>query len=104
MSLDISLSAVIETEVVSKNITHNLTGMWHEAGVYDALYNSEGKTAAEVLPVLEEGLKKMMAGPEHYKQFDSPNGWGTYKHAVPWLAELIIEFKQYPQGVIRVDK
>jgi hypothetical protein len=104
MSLDIYLSAVVELEVVSKNITHNLTPMWREAGVYYALYDSEGETAAEILPVLEKGLIKMLADPEKYKKLDSPNGWGTYEHAVPWLTELIAEFKKYPQGMISVSK
>jgi hypothetical protein len=104
VSLDISLSAVIETTVVSKNITHNLTRMWQEAGIYDALYNSKGKTAKEVLPTLEDGLKLMISDPERFKKFDSDNGWGLYKNALPWLAELVVEFKQYPDGVIDISK
>lgn len=104
MSLDISLVATVETEVVSRNITHNLSKMWWEAGIYDALYNSEGKTAKEILPILEEGLKKMIDSPRHFMQFDSPNGWGLYENAVPWLISLIAEFSKYPDGIIQVSK
>lgn len=104
MSLDIRLIAKIETIVVDKNITHNLSAMWKEAGIYDALYNSDGKIASSVLPILEEGLNQMISYPSRFKQFDSPNGWGTYKHAVRWLSELIVSFKEYPNGVIGVLK
>ncbi len=104
MSLDIGLTAMVETCVVSKNITHNLIGLWKNLGIYEALYLSEGKKAKEVLPILEQGLGKLLREPERYKQFDSPNGWGTYVQALPWLAELVEEFKKYPDGVIWISK
>lgn len=104
MSLDIRLMAVGETEVSGKNITHNLTDMWKALGIYDALYNSAGKTAKEVLPILEEGLQKMRKDPHEYKKYDSPNGWGLYENALPWLAELVADFAEYPDGVIDISK
>lgn len=104
MSLDIWLTAKVEATVVDKNITHNLGKMWEEAGIYDALYNSEGQTALSVLPILHEGLKRMISDPDKFKKFDSPNGWGMYKHALPWLSELIAGFEEHPEGVIWVSK
>lgn len=104
VSLDIWLTATVETEVVSRNITHNLNKMWIEAGVYKALYESEGKKAEEVLPILSEGLIKMINRPEHFKQFNSPNGWGTYDNAVKWLSDLVVEFQKYPDGIIGVSR
>lgn len=104
MSLSIFLTAKVDTDVVAKNITHNLTGMWKEAGVFDALYESEGKTAEEVLPELEAGLALMIQDPERFEKFNASNGWGTYKHAVPFLSELIAGFKKYPNGVIKVSR
>lgn len=100
MSLDIWLNTGDGTEAASKNITHNLSEMWREAGVYSALYDSEGKSAKDVLPTLEAGLKKMLAEPKRFEEYNSPNGWGLYKYAVPWLIELIAEFKKYPEGII----
>jgi hypothetical protein len=104
MSLDIWLTDTVETTVVDKNITHNLGRMWVEAGIHDVLYNSEGKTAQSVLPILHKGLRLMIAEPERFKKFDPPNGWGTYKHALPWLSDLINEFEEYPNGIIGVSK
>ena len=104
MSLDISLTATITTTVVDKNITHNLNRMWDEAGIYDALYNCEGQTALSVLPILEKGLSLMRSDPQRFVKFNSPNGWGTYKNALPWLEDLVKEFKKYPEGIIEVSK
>ena len=104
MGIDISVKAIVEAIVVDENITHNLTGMWTEAGIYDALYNSEGKRVSDVLPDLKAGLRKMVADPTHYQTFDSPNGWGTYKNAVPWLYHLITEMEEYPDGIIEISK
>ena len=104
MSLNIWLTAIVETEDVKKNITHNLKAMWIEAGVYEALYKSEGKRAKEVLPMLREGLAQMHNRPLYFKQFNSPNGWGTYDNAVKWLSDLVVEFQKYPEGIIEVSR
>lgn len=103
MSLDIWLTTEAEKSIIDKNITHNLCPMWKKAGVYDALYSSEGKTAKEVLPILEEGLNFMIAEPDRFRILNSRNSWGTYKQALPWLEELIAEFKKYPDGKIGIS-
>lgn len=104
MSLDIRLTVENESSVVNKNITYNLKKMWKEAGVYEVLYESNGKTAKEILPTLELGLQQLLAEPERFKQFDPPNGWGSYKVALLWLAELVEEFKKYPGGIISIAR
>lgn len=102
MSLTINL--VRKEYLLNLNITHNLGTMWQEAGIYDALYNSAGMQASEVLPVLVNGLSDMIANPEKYKKLNSPNGWGLYENAVPWLAELIKGFNENPDAIIEVSK
>lgn len=104
MSLTFDVIATVETEVVSQNITHNLAPMWQAAGVYDALYESDGKKAKDVIPVLEKGLAEMKARPNFFKTLDSSNGWGTYKNAVPWLERLIEEMKKYPDGKVEISR
>lgn len=102
MSLDISLRATVETTVLDKNITGNLAPMWREAGVFDALYESEGLKARDVLATVEEGLALMKSDPDRFRQFDAPNGWGTYEHAVSFLEELVEAFTKHPDGTISV--
>ncbi len=72
--LDISL--VKKKYLVDMNITHNLVPMWKKAGIYDALYNSEGMEAKEILPILIDGLADMIENKNEYESLNSPNGWG----------------------------
>jgi len=121
MSLDISLYGTQKTicphcqkeisvrsgEVVfDANITHNLNRMAHEAGFYEALWHpSEAgiKTASDLLLKLEPGLKDMIERPDHYIQFNAPNGWGKYEHFIPWLERLAQACRQYPDAEIEVS-
>jgi len=106
------------------NITHNLGDMAKEAGIYEALwrpymlrenyvpiedYHEELKyedsvevRAYEIIPILEKGLEDMRARPEHYKTFDSPNGWGTYAHFVPFVEEYLSACKKYSEAIVDV--
>jgi len=113
-----------EEEVYWANITHNLGGMAKESGIYEALWRpyllkAEGKEfkdyieesefedsveirAYEIIPLLEKGLEDMKARPEHYKTFDSPNGWGTYVHFVPFIEEYLSACKEFPEAIVEV--
>lgn len=102
MSLTIKL--VRKEYLVDLNITHNLGTMWEEAGIYDALFNSAGMEASDILPTLLDGLLDMVSNPEKYKKLNSPNGWGLYENAVPWLAELIKGFNENPDAIIEVSE
>ena len=91
--------------VFNYNFTHNIKPMAKEAGI-DILWDWDlvGKKAWYLIDKLEMALDKMSARPEHYKQFDSANGWGTYKDFVPWLEKLLKACHEYPQAVITISK
>lgn len=98
MSLDIGFGTY------DGNFTHNVTPMWNEAGIYDALYNSHGKKVSEVLEALETGLIDMARRPSVYRKMDSPNGWGIYNHALPWLADLVEAARDNKDATICISK
>lgn len=107
MSLDFSLLAIDrdgnKIEVLSKNITHNLTAMASEAGIYEALWHPErinAKTASDILPLLEAGYWKMKDDPARFEKHNASNGWGTYEHFLPWVKEVLAGCKQYPSAEI----
>jgi hypothetical protein len=104
MSLDIMFNKVQLTEVASENITHNVSAMWHEAGIYDLLYNSEGKLAKDIVDGLENGFKDMYAHPAKYEMLNSPNGWGTYPHALDFLTRVIQDCYKFPDSTIEISK
>ena len=104
MGLDFSVKAWAYNTVINENITHNLVDMWEKAGIYDVLYNSNGEKVKHILGALEKGYADMYDNPEEYRKLDSPNGWGTYVDAMYWLKNLIQQMKQYPDGIIGIDK
>lgn len=114
-------------EVYWANITHNLGKMADEAGIYEALwrphrlkegynipesdhqaewkFEEENKTTAkDIIPLLEKGLADLKARPEHFEKFNSPNGWGMYKHFVPFIEKYLEACKEYPDAVIEVSR
>ena len=111
----------------SSNITHNLGKMANEAGIYEALwrpyqlkegynipeddYQAEYKfeeenpvRGYEIIPLIEKGLEDMIARPAHYKTFDSPNGWGLYKHFVPFIEKYLEALKEYPESFVECSR
>ena len=97
--------------VHDSNITHNLTKMAHKSGLYNPLWDiykytdDDNKVLARYLiSDLEEGLKELKSNPEKYKQFNSPNSWGMYKHFVPFVEKFLKDCKEYPNGEVYMSK
>jgi hypothetical protein len=113
MSLDFWLEIEVDTgapephkvELYSRNITHNLNKMAEEASIYYPLWHPyelwENPTAGMLIPLLEEGLTNLKSNPEHFKQFDASNGWGTYKDFVPFVEEVLDACKKHPKANVR---
>jgi hypothetical protein len=107
MSLDVSLIKIQPTEVFSANITHNLGRMADEAGIYKHLWRPEEISiylAGELIEPLEEGLQLMKQDPERFKKFNAENGWGLYKHFIPWIEKYIEACKEYPDARIEISR
>lgn len=112
MSLDIWLEVpqrcpnckfeISRTQLSSFNYTHNVTRMWDKAGVYEALYESEGKlVTAEYIEVLRKGVQKFRAEYPEFEKLNSPNGWGLAKNALPWLERWLHECEENLGAIIR---
>jgi hypothetical protein len=115
-----------EEAIYDGNITHNLGELADKAGIYEALWRpyrlkpeygeaqkkdydlemafeeSVTITASEIIEPLKEGLKKLKGDPYYYKQFDSPNGWGTYKYFVPFVEEYLNACIENPEAIVKV--
>jgi hypothetical protein len=107
MSLDVYLKKVMPTEIYSDNITHNLNKMAAEAGIYEALWRPDeiGITHAhQLIPILEEGLAKLRANPEHFEQFNPPNGWGSYTGLVVFVRDYLDACKCEPNALVEVSR
>lgn len=107
MSLDVYLTAMRKTEVYSANITHNLGKMAREAGIYQHLWRPDElgiKQAGELIMPLRAGLELLKSDPERFQKFDSPNGWGLYKHFVPFVENYLEACEQNPDSVVEVSR
>ena len=110
MSLDVYLSYEEdgqEISVYSANITHNLVRMADAAGIYEACWRPEEKGwmhARDIIPTVEEGLKRLKEQPDYFKQFNAANGWGLYEHFVPWVERYLDALKKYPSATISVSR
>jgi len=100
---DLTCEEYIET-VYSRNITHNVNIMWKESGCYEALYESDGKKAVEIIPILKDAIEKMGSDPEKYKKMNAPNGWGTYESAFNFLTNVFKACFENPNSIINIDK
>lgn len=110
MSLDFYLEYKEDDNYISVfdiNITHNLTEMANKAGIYYALWRPEeigAKYAKDIIPLLETGLAKLKKKPTYFAKFNSPNGWGTYEHFVPFVEGCLKACKKYPNSIIGVSR
>lgn len=108
ISYDDGLTFIEDSEeIYSANITHNLGNMADKAGIYYALWRPEeiGKTKAkEIIELLEKGLLDLKERPKYFEQFNSSNGWGLYKHFVPFVEKYLNACKDFPESIIEVSR
>lgn len=98
-------SPSISTTVFSANITHNLNKMAAEAGLYKPLWrpdeNDIAKAEQLIIP-LSRGLATLRSVPDHFKEFNPPNGWGDYEGLVAFVSDYLDACKQYPNATVSV--
>lgn len=107
MSLYFYLKRVQPTTIFDVNITHNLGLMAEAAGIYQCLWRPEelGITKAhQMIEPLSVGLARLVAEPDHYRQFDSPNGWGVYDNFVPFVQKVLNACIENPDADVEVDR
>jgi len=115
MSLDVSLFIKVDTggenshyiNLYNENITHNLGEMALKAGIYEALWRPEEincSIAGDIVEIVEKGLNDLKERPEYFKKFNATNGWGTYKHFIPFVESYLNACKEHPKAEIKVSR
>ena len=93
--------------VYSINITHNLTKIAKEAGVYYDIWRPEEvgvKEARNLIIPLKEAIKKLKADPDYFKRFEPENKWGTAEIFIKQLGELLEACQTWPRARIETDR
>lgn len=94
-------------EFYSANITHNLTDMASEAGIYKHLWRPEeiGITKAnQLIEPLQRSVDLMLADPPRFEKLNSSNGWGLYENFVPFVQEYLNACKEFPTSDVTVSR
>jgi len=93
--------------VYSSNITHNLTEMARAAGIHKALWRPEeipATHARDIVQLLDDGLRLLVAEPDRFRRFNSPNGWGRYDDFVEFVRGVLDACRTWPNATIRVSR
>ena len=107
MSLDVTLTAIRPTTVHEANITHNMTEMARESGLYMYLWQPDAlgiKTAQELIAPLRDGLALLKSDPERFKVFNPPNGWGSYEGLVKFVFEYMQACIENPDATVEASR
>lgn len=89
----------------SGNITHNLAKMADAAGIYKALWRPEevGVTRAyQLIEPLTAGLERLESDPAKYREFNPPNGWGSYEGLISFIKQYLAACQANPTCAVRV--
>ena len=105
MSLDVSLQVMKPVAVFESNITHNLNVMAAAVSqeFYMALWRPEEgglDRAYQLVEPLREGLAKLKANPENFKQHNPTNGWGDYDGLVRFAEAYLAACEENPNAVV----
>ena len=107
MSLDVTLKIPGMVEVYTRNITHNLNVMAEAAGIYKHLWRPEEigvARAGDLIEPLTEGLARLMADPERFKDLNPPDGWGSYEDLCDFISEYIEACKDNPEAIVEAGR
>ena len=88
------------------NITHNLATMasvclsWGDYTLYDLLWRDEQSPSDKwaYISHLAYCLYVLKNDPEHFKQLNPPNGWGTYEQLCKFVEDFIKALTDMPEG------
>ena len=102
------VTAVMEMDtsrVFEANITHNMSRMAGECGLYEPLWRPEeiGVThAAQLIEPLRDGLAILNSDYERLLEFNPTNGWGSYELLVEFTANYLAACERWPEAEVSV--
>ena len=76
-------------------------GKWHDATpIRESLRPAK---ARELIDALTKGLADLKARPAYFEQFNAPNGWGLYRHFVPFVEKCLAACIEHPDADVRAS-
>ena len=105
LDVDVGRTKPHHVEFFSANVTHNLTAMADEAGIYRHLWHPEQVdvvTASDLIEPLSEGLNWLRSEPERFKKLNPKNGWGDYQGFVQFVVAYLEACEAFPKANVEV--
>lgn len=93
--------------VHSGNITHNLSRMAKESGLYEVLWRPEEVgviTASDLIEPLSRGLARLKRYPDGYRALNPENGWGDYEGLVQFVENYLKACTRFPAAMVSVSR
>lgn len=95
------LAPEIHEQIEAQRKADNYHG---RGGVFELEKSLPAVRAGDLIEPLRKGLADLRARPEHFKTFDSPNGWGLYEHFVPWVEKYLAACEENPHALVEVSR
>lgn len=100
MSYDIDFRVKVEgvDEWVSvgdcdANITWNVREMIEQSTGLEWINEANNGLCKDVIPKIEHGYNELRRHPQKYKNYESPNGWGTVEGCKSFFADIIYAYE-----------
>lgn len=94
-------------ELYWANITHNLSEMAGEAGVYKCMWRPADNgiaKAGQLIEPLRAGLRLLMADPKRFRALSPKNGWGSYEGLVGFIENYLDVCERNPEATVTVSR
>lgn len=107
MSLDVYLQVTKPCDVYSANITHNLNKMADLVGLYQPLWRPDEigvTTAKQLIPLLREGIAKLVDNKEEAEKLNPSNGWGSYDSLLRFARDYLTACEDNPEATVNVSR
>lgn len=96
-----------QEELYWANITHNLSAMADQCGIYKHLWRPEEidiKKASQLIEPLKEAVIKLKENPDQYKLLNPKNKWGSYEGFLLFVEAYLKACIDFPNASVRTTR
>lgn len=86
------------------NFTSNMSRFFSVCGVHP-MAHMNGQPAAKVADLIDSALAAAAEFDQDdlAEKWDSPNGWGKIRHALPWLEAVRDACRRHPDAIVAAE-
>lgn len=79
-------------------ITSNLSQMIEKSTGLPWIYEADNGLCTDVMPAIYKGLHELETNPDKYKQYESPDGWGTLSTCIKFFEIIIFAWEDFAES------